>query len=53
MSLIYHTSEKADVKRRDYSLIVCMALAVVVASAVFTPAAIGSGITNQVTFVGP
>ena len=56
MSVLYHTSEKADLNRRDYSFIltlVAMALAVVVASAIFTPAPVGAGITSEITSVGP
>jgi hypothetical protein len=56
MSLLYHTSEKADLNRRDYSVIltlVSMALAVVVASAIFAPAPVGAGITSEITSVGP
>ena len=56
MSLLYHTSEKADLNRRDYSFIltlVAMALAVVVASAIFAPAPVGAGITSEITSVGP
>jgi len=56
MSLLYHASEKAESNRRDYSFIlalVCMALAVVVASAIFTPAPVGAGVTSEITSVGP
>jgi hypothetical protein len=57
MSLLYHTSEKVDLQRPDYGFIltlVCMALAVVVASAIFTPAPVGSGINfSEITSVGP
>ena len=56
MSLLYHTQERADLKHRDYGFIlalICMALAVMVASVVFTPAAVGSGITSELTSVGP
>ena len=56
MSLFYPTQERADLKQRDYSFIlalVCMALAVVVASAIFTPAPVGAGITSEITSVGP
>jgi hypothetical protein len=60
MSLLYQTSEKAsekaNLKRPDYGFIlalVCMALALVVASVVFTPAPVGGGITSEVTSVGP
>ena len=56
MSLLYHTRGRADLKHRDYGFIlalVCMALAVVVASAIFTPAAVGAGVTSEITSVGP
>jgi hypothetical protein len=56
MSLLYHTHEKADLKHRDYGFIltlICMALALVVASAVFMPAPVGAGITSEITSVGP
>jgi hypothetical protein len=50
MSLLYHTSETADLNHRDYSfilVIICMALALVLASVVFSPAAVGAGMTNM------
>jgi hypothetical protein len=56
MSLLYHTSEKADRNRPDYSFIlalVAMALALVVASAIFAPAPVGAGVTSEITSVGP
>jgi hypothetical protein len=56
MSLLYHTHEKADLKHRDYGFIlalVCMVLALVVASAIFKPAPVGSGISDQTWLVGP
>ena len=56
MSLFYPTQERADLKQRDYSFIlalICLALALLIASAIFTPAAIGSGITSELTTVGP
>jgi hypothetical protein len=56
MSLLYHTHEKADLKHRDYGFIltlICMALALVVASAVFRPAPVGAGITSEITSFGP
>jgi hypothetical protein len=52
MSLLSHTHERTDLKHRDYGFIlglVCMALALVVASAVFTPAPVGAGITSEIT----
>ena len=51
MSLLYHASEKAESNRRDYSFIlalVCMALAVVVASPIFTPAPVSAGVTSEI-----
>jgi hypothetical protein len=56
MSVLYHTSEKAEFKHPDHGFIlavICMALAVVVASAIFTPAPVGNGITSEITSVGP
>ena len=48
--------QDTDRKHRDYGFIlalVCMALALVVASAIFRPAAVGSGIASEITTVGP
>ena len=68
MSLLYPTSEKADVKHTDYSdysdysdytdyafifALFVMVLALVGASAIFTPVAVGSGLTSEITSVGP
>jgi len=56
MSLLYHTSRKADLQHRDYSFIlapVCMALALVVAIVIFRPAPVGAAITSEITSVGP
>jgi hypothetical protein len=51
------TKQRADLKHGDYRFILAlvgMALALVVASVVFTPAPVGSGINfSEVTFVGP
>jgi hypothetical protein len=48
------TIEKADRIRYGFVLaLVCVALALVVASVVFGPAPIGSGITSEITSVGP
>jgi len=51
------TKSRAALGHHDYGFIlalVCMALAVVVASIVFTPAAVGSGINfSEITSVGP
>jgi len=47
MSLLYHTHQKADLPDRDPGFIlalICMTLAIVVASAIFAPAPVGSGI---------
>ena len=57
MSVLYHTHERTDLKQRDHGFVlalVCMALAVVVASAIVTPAPVGSGINfSEITSVGP
>jgi hypothetical protein len=62
MSLLYHSNKKADLKRTDYTdrtdygfilALVCMALALVVASVIFTPAPVGAGITSEITSVSP
>jgi hypothetical protein len=56
MSLLYHSHQKTDLKHHDYGFIlalICMALALVVASAIFAPAPVGSGITSELTTVGP
>ena len=49
-------NERADRKHPEYGFIlalVCMALALVVASAIFTPAPVGAGVTSEITSVGP
>ena len=54
MSLLYHTDQKTDLQDRDYGLIlalVCLALALAVASAIFKPASVGSGIISEITTV--
>jgi len=62
MSLLHQTdvyqgsNEKADRKHSVYGFVlalICVALALVLASAMFTPAAIGSGIGDEILFVGP
>jgi len=56
MSLLYQTHQTTDLKRRDYGFVlalVCMVLALVVASVIFTPAPVGAGITSEITSVGP
>ena len=55
---LYDTTKKsrAALKHRDYGFVlalICMALALVVASAIFTPAPVGTGINDQIWFVGP
>jgi hypothetical protein len=54
MSLLYHTYQKADLQDRDYGFIlalVCMALAIVVASVASAP--VGSGINfSEITTTG-
>jgi hypothetical protein len=50
------TKQRADRKRGDYGFIlalVCVALALVVASAIFAPLPVGSEISNQMSLVGP
>jgi hypothetical protein len=62
MSLLHQTdvyqasNEKAERKLSSYGFVlvlVCMALALVVASVIFTPAPVGSGIGDEIQFVGP
>ena len=62
MSLLHKTdiyqgqNEKADRKHLEYGFVlalICVALALVLASVMFTPAAIGSGIGDEILFVGP
>ena len=54
---VYETPKaQSDRKRPEYSVVlvlVCMALVLVVASAIFTPAPVGAGITSEITSVGP
>jgi hypothetical protein len=55
MSLVYRTNQTTNFKQRDYGfilVIICMALALLVASAIFTPAPIGSGIASEITTAG-
>jgi hypothetical protein len=50
------TKQRADHKQGDFSFIltlVCMALALVVASAIFKPAPVGTGVNDQIWFVSP
>jgi len=57
MSSLYDTTKsRAALKHHDYGFVlalICMALALVVASAIFTPAPVGTGINDQIWFVGP
>ena len=61
MSLLTDTREKADLKHRGYGFIlagfilalVCLALGLVVASAIFAPMPVGAGINSESWFVGP
>jgi hypothetical protein len=54
---LYDTTKfRAALKHHDYGFVlalICMALALVVASAIFTPATVGTGINDQIWFVGP
>jgi hypothetical protein len=53
---VYRNLGKADRKDHGYGFILalfCMALAIVVAAAIFAPAAVGSGIDSNAWFVGP
>jgi hypothetical protein len=48
--------EDADRNHRGYGFVlalVCVVLALVLASAIFTPVSIGSGIDNETSLVGP
>ena len=56
MSLLYHTRQRTDLKSGDYGFVlalICIALALVVASVIFTPAPVGGGITSEITTVDP
>ena len=69
MSSLFHAHQKTDLKRTDYTdfyddkakrdfirfilILFCMVLVLVVASVIFTPAPVGSGITSEITTVGP
>jgi len=50
------TKHKAALKHHDYGFVlalICMVLALLVASAIFAPAPAGAGINDQIWFVGP
>jgi hypothetical protein len=62
MSFVHNTGiyqdpkETADRKHPEYGFVlvlICLALALVVASAIFTPAPVGSGISVETSLVGP
>lgn len=62
MSLLHKTDvyrsrhENVSRKRRDYGLVLallCVALALAVAGAIFTPVNIGSGTNSEISLVGP
>ena len=62
MTLLHRTDvyqdlgEKAARKHHEYGFVlvlVCMALTLVVASAIFTPAPVGGGISDEISLVGP
>ena len=62
MSLVDRINQRTVLKQRDSGFIrnygfilvlIGMALAVVVASVVFTPAPVGTGINSEITSVGP
>ena len=54
---IYETPiQNTNRKHREFGFVlalVCIALALVLASAIFTPVTIGSGLSNEVSLVGP
>jgi hypothetical protein len=57
MSLVFpRTQQRTDRKHRDSGFIlglVCVVLALIVASAIFAPAPLGSGITSELATIGP
>jgi hypothetical protein len=54
---VYQSTNKTnDRKHHEYGFIlalISLALALVVATAVFTPVAVGSGIDSEISFAGP
>jgi hypothetical protein len=53
---VYRNLQKADRKHHGYSFILvlfCMALGIVVASAIFAPISVGEGINTDTWSVGP
>jgi hypothetical protein len=57
MSLVFpRTQQRTDRKHRDYGIIftlVCVALALILASAIFAPALLFSGVTGELATIGP
>ena len=50
------TKSRAALRHHDYGFVlalISLALALVIASAIFTPAPVGTGINDQIWFVGP
>jgi hypothetical protein len=50
------TKSRTALKHHDHGFVlalVCLALALVIASALFTPAPVGTGINDQIWFAGP
>jgi hypothetical protein len=48
--------QDADHKRPEFGIVlglVCIALALVLASAIFTPVSVGNGIGSEISLVGP
>jgi hypothetical protein len=53
---VYRDLQKADRKHHGYGFILALfavALAILVASAIFAPIPVGSGISSETWFVGP
>ena len=51
-----HTIRDAERRHPEYGFfiaLVCLALGVLIASALFTPEAVGSGISTESLFIGP
>ncbi len=55
-SIYQSTNKTAYRERSDYGFVIaliCMAFALVVAGAIFTPVTVGSGINSEISLVGP
>jgi hypothetical protein len=53
---VFRSLQKADREHHGYGFILallCVALVILVASAIFAPTPVGSGISNETWFVGP